>query len=488
MTDSPRAAAGACPHALAAAVAAPAPASRAWADLPRPASRWWGLSLLGEMRRDYLGFVCRLRREHGDLVAMRIAFERSVDVFDPEAVREVLVQQADRTVRWERAVEVFAEVFGRSVLVTEGTDWQRQRRMLQPAFTPRVVAAQATDMAATIAAALARLEAQADGAVDLEAFFSSVTVRIILRTLFGPDAEADTEAAAWATQVLSRAAMREMFMPATLPDWLPLPGKADKRRALRLLRGLVQRQIDARRGAAGPGATGDLLGLLLSLRDTEGPGADGAALSPQEVFDQCIVTFQAGHETTATALAWWGRLMAEHPQAQARARAEVDAVLHGGRAPGADDLARLPWLTASLKEAMRLYPPAAALLTRRATADLVVGGVQVPKGTLLRITPWAIQRDPRLYDEPAAFRPERFLPGAPAPARGAWLPFGTGPRVCIGQHFAMLEATLVAAMLVQRFDWTLAPGMAPARPEMNVTLRDLAGLRVRLQRRSDAPR
>jgi cytochrome P450 len=310
-----------------------------------------------------------------------------------------------------------------------------------------------------------------------------VTVRIILRTLFGPDAEADTEAAAWATQVLSRAAMREMFMPATLPDWLPLPGKADKRRALRTLRALVQRQIDARRTVAPADASTDLLGLLLALRDTEGPDADGAPLSAQEVFDQCIVTFQAGHETTATALAWWGRLMAEHPQAQARVRAEVDEALADGRAPGADDLPRLPWLTATLKEAMRLYPPAAALLTRRATADLVVGGVHLPKETLIRITPWAIQRDARLYDEPAAFRPERFLPGAPAPARGAWLPFGTGPRVCIGQHFALLEATLVAAMLAQRFDWTLAPGCGPTRPEMNVTLRDRAGLRVRLRRR-----
>ena len=442
------------------------------------------------MRRDYLGFTERLRRDHGDVVAMRLGVERTVDIFDPECVREVLVQHAGHTIRWERGVEVFAQVFGRSVLVTEGDEWQRQRRMLQPAFTPRRVAEQAAGMTSTIDTALMQLDqAPVDGKdVDLEAFFSTVTLRVILRTLFGPDAEADTAAAAWATQVLSRAAMHEMFMPMTLPDWLPLPGKADKRRALRTLRELVGRQLAARRHpAAGDDAAAhqDLLGLLLSLRDTEGPDATGAPLSQQEVFDQCIVTFQAGHETTATALSWWGRLLAEHPQAAALAQEEVDAVL-GGRAPTADDLPRLPWLTATLKEAMRLYPPAAALLTRRATSDLVVGASHLPKGTLLRITPWALQRDPRLFDDPSAFRPQRFMPGEAAPARGAWLPFGTGPRVCIGQHFAMLEATLVAAMLLQRFSWSLAPGTGPAQPEMNVTLRDRAGLRVRLRRRAAA--
>jgi len=502
LPDPSRAPAATCPHAVRHAATtttvASSPATpsreptpwRGWADLPGPKTRWWGLPLLRDMRRDYLGFTERLRREHGDLVAMRLVNERTVDVFDPDGVREVLVQQADRTIRWERGVEVFAQVFGRSVLVTEGDEWQRQRRMLQPAFTPRRVAEQAAGMAATIEAALEQLERASPGGkdVDLEGFFSTVTLRVILRTLFGPEAEADTAAVAWATQVLSRAAMREMFMPMTLPDWLPLPGKADKRRALRTLRELVGRQVAARQAAPAHGdgpAPRDLLGLLLSLRDTEGPGATGAPLSTREVFDQCIVTFQAGHETTATALSWWGRLLAEHREALAKAQAEVDAVL-GGRRPSAEDLPRLPWLTATLKEAMRLYPPAAALLTRRATAELVVCGTRLPKGTLVRITPWVVQRDPRLFDDPAAFRPERFLPDAPAPARGAWLPFGTGPRVCIGQHFAMLEATLVASMLLQRFSWALAAGAGPARPEMNVTLRDRCGLHVRLQRRLTA--
>jgi cytochrome P450 len=357
--------------------------------LPRPPSRWWGLSLLRDMGHDYLGFTERLRRDHGDMVAMQIAWERSVDIFDPGAAREVLVDHASSTVRWERGVAVLAQVFGRSVFVTEGAEWKRQRRMLQPAFGPRMVAGQAADMIATISIALEQLEGScAPGhEVDLDQFFSSLTVRVITRTLFGPQAQVDPDAVAWATQVLSRVAMREMLVPLTLPDWLPLPRKASKRIALRTLRPIIERQVDGRGRDAASGTA--LVDQWLLLRNKEGSETDGAPLTRREIVDQCIVTFQAGHETTATALTWWARLMAEHPQAMAKAQAEVDALL-GGNTPAPDDLARMPWLTATLHEAMRLYPPAAALLTRRATADIVVAGVRLPKGTLLRITPWAI--------------------------------------------------------------------------------------------------
>ena len=456
---------------------------------PGPPDRWWGFPLLRAMQRDYLGFTAGLQLAHGDIVAMRLVSERSIDLFTPDAVREVLVDQAAHLVRWERGIEVFEQVFGQSVLTTEGALWQRQRRMLQPAFTPRRVAAQAALMVQAIGPALERAlpagPAGSTAEVDMDALFSSLAMDVILRVLFSRSAAADAHAAARATQVLSQVALREMFMPFTLPDWLPLPGKSAKRRALRTLRELVGRHIDERRAALQAGTAvpqDDLLALLLDLRDTEGPQATGEGLSPQEVFDQCMVSFQAGHETSATALLWWSRLMAEHPAAAERAQAEVDAVL-GGRDPQPADLPALPWLGATLKEAMRLYPPIAAVMTRRATADLKVQGYTVPRGTMLRITPWVLQRDPRSFPEPEAFRPERFLPGAPPPPRGAWMPFGAGPRVCIGQHFAMQEMQLVAAMLLQRCTLDLPPGAAPAVPELNVTLRPRGGLRLRVTRR-----
>lgn len=451
-----------------------------WNDLPTHPTRWWGLPALAAMRRDYLGMIAA-QRPLGDLVRLQILGERTVDLFHPEQVREVMVDHADALVRWKRGPEVFAELMGQSVLVTEGATWQRQRRMLMPAFTPRRVAGYAALMTEAATAGLAGVR---DGEVAMDSLLSHMTMDVISRTLFSRPIGGDTAAAAEAVQVLSETALAEMFWPFTLPDWLPLPGKAAKRRASRLIHGLLARHIDARRSDGDDGAT-DLLGMLLALRD-EGPGdAAGAALSPQEVYDQCMVSFQAGHETSATALLWWSWLLAAHPQVQARARAEVDAVL-AGRTPGADDLAALPLLGATLKEAMRLYPPVAAVMTRRLTRAVRVGGVTLPARTLVRVTPWVLHRDPRWWPEAEAFRPERFLPSpdgqAPDIPRGAYIPFGLGPRVCLGQHFAVLEMTLIAALLLQRFELAPADTAVP-RPRMAVTLRPEGGLRLRLTRR-----
>jgi cytochrome P450 len=328
-------------------------------------------------------------------------------------------------------------------------------------------------------AAVAGLERVAPGEVALDHLYSHLTMDVISRTLFSLPIGEDTGAAADAVQVLSETALAEMFWPATLPDWLPLPGKAAKRRAQRLLHGLLGERIREHRPAAG--AHPDLLSMLKALRDE----ATGEPLSAREIYDQCMVSFQAGHETSATALLWWSALLAAHPEAQARARAEVDGLL-AGRPPTADDAAALPFLSATLKEALRLYPPVAALMTRRLTREITLGGVRLPARTLLRVTPWLLQRDPRWWPQPLAFRPERFLPGSPEIPRGAYIPFGLGPRVCLGQHFAQLEMTLIAALLLQRF--TLAgDGTELPRPRMGVTLRPAGGLRLRLAARRERP-
>ena len=280
----------------------------------------------------------------------------------------------------------------------------------------------------------------------------------------------------------SRAATRcrRCCAPSPLPDALPLPGKRDKRWALRTLRALVDGHI-ARRLAlpADSAPQDDLLAMLLAVRDEE----TGQGLSRDELRDQCTVMFQAGHETTATALLWWCVLMAAHPQAQQHAGEEVDRVL-AGRPPQPQDLAALDLLAAGLKEAMRLYPPIGALMSRRVIAPLQLGPWTVPKGAMLRISPWVIHRDARWYPEPEAFRPERFSAAATPPPRGAWLPFGTGPRVCIGQHFAMLEMTLVAAMLLQRYELSCVPGEPQVQADFNVTVRPRAPVRLRWRRRA----
>lgn len=446
-----------------------------------PRGRWWGLSLLREMREDYLGFVSALKRQHGDLTRMRIVHEDAWDLFTPDLVREALVTHSEHLIRWERGIRIFAQIFGRSVLVTEGAAWQRQRRMLMPAFTPRRVAGYAGLMVEAARRLLDEVvpAGQSEATVEMGPMWSEGTMDVILRTLFGSAAQGDCQDAAWATQVLSDRAFQEMFWPLTLPDWLPLPGKAGKRRAQNVLRSLVGRQIEQRRqeGPGGPPRE-DLLHMLLCLRDEQ----TGQALSSQEVFDQCMVSFQAGHETTATGLLWWSHLMATHPQAQERARSEVDGMLKGA-APTAADLATLPWLMATLKEALRLYPPVAALMTRRTTAPITLGGRPVPKGAMLRITPWVIHRDPRWFPQPERFKPERFLDDEVPIPKGAWMPFGVGPRVCIGQQFALLEMMLLAALMLQRY--VLEPVAGPeVEPELHVTLRPKMPIRLRLSRRS----
>lgn len=446
-----------------------------WNELPGHPTRWWGFPVLMAMRRDYLA-VISAQRQLGDLPRQQILGERGVDIFDPELVREVMVDHADALIRWARGPEVFSQLMGQSVLVTEGATWQRQRRMLMQAFTPRRVAGYAALMTE---AAVQGLDAVRPGEVAMDALFSHLTMDVISRTLFSTPIGNDTAAAANAVQVLSETALAEMFWPVTLPDWLPLPGKAAKRRAYRLMHGLLGGHVNARRasGVVKP----DLLGMLVALRDE----TTGEALSPQEVYDQCMVSFQAGHETSATALLWWSWLLAAHPEAQARARAEVDAVL-AGRVPTADDAGALPWLSATLKEAMRLYPPVAAVMTRRLTRDITLGGVRLPARTLVRVTPWLLHRDPRWWPDALAFKPERFLAGAPDEIpRGAYIPFGLGPRVCLGQHFAVLEMTLIAALVLQRFE--LAPvGPEAPKPRMAVTLRPEAGLTLRLTARRPA--
>lgn len=448
---------------------------RPFEAIPGPPRRWWGLPLLAAMRRDYLGFCGGLQRAHGDLVRFSVGREHAVEVFHPELLREALVDHADALIRWERGPEVFAELTGRNVLVTEGETWQRQRRMLMPAFTPRRVAGYAALMADAAAAGLeaAVPAGSASAPVDMARLFSHLAMDVILRTLFGRAAGSDTGAMAQAVQDLSETGFREMFWPMTLPDWLPLPGKAAKRRARRLLHGLIAHHLSQPESAQGD----TLLAMLRALRDD----ATGIGLDHQEVFDQCMVSFTAGHETSATALLWWCALMSRHPQALQRAADEVDAVLRG-RAPGADDLGALPWLGATLKEAMRLYPPIAALMTRRTTRPITLGGHAVPARTLVRFTSWVLHHDARFHAEPGAFRPERFLPDAPPPPRGAYVPFGAGPRVCLGQHFAVLETTLIAAMLLQRH--RIEPVTAPLpEPRLNVTLRPTEPVRLVLSRR-----
>jgi cytochrome P450 len=448
---------------------------------PGPTDGCFGLRLAGRMARDYTGFLQQLHRRHGDAVYMRLGLLREYCFAHPDLIREVLVEKARSFVRWERGMRVFARAHGQSVLITEGAVWQRQRRMLQPGFGPKRFDGYARQMVAAAAAALDALPDDASQPVDFEQAMTMLTMDVVMRTMFSRQAPPDGAAAGEAVRVLGRSAMKEMFLPLALPLWVPLPWRPESHRALQTLDALVWRLVRERRAHAGE--HDDLLAMLMSAADEEG---DQGRLSDREVRDQCMTTFLAGHETTATALVWWGWAMAAHPEVAQRAVREVDEVL-GARAPRHADVAALAYLGQTVKETLRLWPPAAALFTRQAVEDVHIGPWHVPKGALVLITPYVVHRDPRWFAAPDTFDPDRFSPArAERIPRGAYLPFGVGPRVCIGNSFAMMESTLIAAMLLQRFELGLPPGATAPQPSLNVTLRPASGLQLLLRPR--APR
>jgi len=446
---------------------------------PGPPNKLWGLHHLSVMRADYLGFTTRLQQQHPDIAHVHVFNEHITHVFKPDWVREVLVDQADALIRWERATHVFSIAMGQSVLVTEGAQWQRQRRMLQPGFTPKRVAGYAALM---VQAAREGLDALADTPaeqdVDMEALMTRMTLDVILRTLFGQHQVTDAGAVANAIKTLSHYGFTQLFQPFSWPMWMPLPSVRRARSALHTLNTLITHHVHAK--SAPDGESEDLLTMLRAARDPDQPDR---GLSAQELHDQSMVMFQAGHETSAKALTWWCGLVARHPETARCIQQEVDAVLQG-QTPTPDTIAQMPWLQASLKEAMRLYPPAAILFTRRATRDITVGPWRLPKGHLIALTPYVIQRDARWFEAPEEFRPERFLPDAPETPRGAWMPFGTGPRVCMGQHFAMLEMGVIAAMLMQRFTLTWPEDAPWPAKDLALTLRPATPMVVRMVKRT----
>lgn len=433
------------------------------------------------MFKDYPGFHRQLQRDHGDAVWFRVGPYRDYVFFHPELIREVLVSKARSFVRWERGMRVFAKAHGQSVLITEGAVWQRQRRMLQPVFAPRRFDGYARQIGAASARALDALRTDGHTPLDFEQAMTTLTMDVIMRTMFSSEAPEDAVAAGDAVKVLSQAALKEMFLPFDVPEWVPLPWRPETRRALKSLDALVWRLLRERR--AHPGDHEDLLAMLMSAADDEG---DGERLSDQEVRDQCMTMFLAGHETTATGLAWWGWAMATHPEIAQRAAAEVDAAL-GGRIPTHADLPRLPYLMQTLKETLRVRPPAAALFTREAVEDVQIGPWLLPKGSLVLITPYVVHHDERWFPSPERFDPDRFAPGrADDLPRGAYLPFGVGQRVCIGNNFALMEMAQIAAMLLQRFELAWPAQEPQPHPRLHVTLRPAAGLRLLLKPRAAA--
>ncbi|OBR48036.1 cytochrome P450 [Paraburkholderia tropica] len=443
---------------------APSDTARARTAGTWPPGPWAGLTgrrLLAEMSRDLPGALAAWQAEYGDLVHLRLWHEHEIVVTDPALARELLVTHPDALVRWERGVRIFSQVHGQSVLTTEGETWRARRQALSPDFSPKAVQRLTQTIVDATSQAFAQWPAEA-GDWPIESALTLLAMDVILRMVFSSCLGEDVHVAEQAIRVIGAATNAEFFSAVSLPDWMPW--KRTKRRALNSLKGLIERHLQGRLGLARDAWPDDLLSRLLRLRE------DGAALSLQDVRDECMTSFLAGHETTAAALGWWAWCMASNPAAQRHAREEVQHVLRGDT-PTIEALPSLEYVGHTIKESLRLYPAVPVLFSRRAQGVVQLGDWTFPARTLFVVPVNVIHRDSRWYTDPEAFQPERFATGAPEIPRGAYMPFGAGARVCLGQHLAMTEMTIIAAMLLQRFELSVPSGSTPPRAVLNVTLR-----------------
>ncbi|OZI58942.1 cytochrome P450 [Bordetella genomosp. 1] len=430
-----------------------------WPPGPPPGLTGW--KLLRAMSRDLPGTLAAWRNAYGDVVHLRIWPEHDVVVADPQLARELLVSHHDALIRWERGIRVFSQVHGHSVLTAEGEAWRSRRHALLPSFSPKAVQRFSPSIVNAAARAFEQWPSENPN-WPIEKELTTLTMDVILQLAFSSSIGEDVHAVEHAIRVTSEATNRELYWPGTMPDWMPW--KRQKRRALRTLKDIIDRHIKSRLTKAPAAWPDDLLTRLLQSREDE------SEKSLRNVRDECMTTFLAGHETTAATLVWWAWCMASNLEAQRLARDELRRVLQGN-APSFEACQQAGYLVQTIKEAMRLYPVAPMLMSRRATRAIQLGDWLFPARTLFMIPVHSLHHDPRWFPDPETFRPERFAHDAPGMPRGAYIPFGVGPRVCLGQHLAMAEMTVLASMLLLRFELAVPIGAAPPRPVLNVTLR-----------------
>jgi len=427
---------------------------------------------LGPLNNNPLEYFTKVAREYGDVAGLRVLNFKTVFINHPSLIEEVLVTNA-RKYSKGRVLRANRHVFGEGLLTSEGDFWLRQRRLAQPAFHRARIAS----YAATMVDYTERMVQGWRGGEERDAHqeMMRLTLEIVAKTLFDADVEGDAQEVGKSLELLLEIGAnfrRTIFVP----HWLPTPTNLRVRREVKQIEKILYRIIAERR-ASGCDA-GDLLSMLLSAQDE-----DGSRMTDRQLRDETITLFLAGHETTASTLSWTWWLLARHPAVEAKLHAELDAVL-GDRAPTLDDLPKLRYTGHLITESLRLYP-AAWGMARLVVEDHEIAGYAVTKGMGVAMAQWVVHRDPRWYDAPQEFLPERWendlwkrLP------RFAYFPFGGGPRQCIGNAFALMEATLILAMIARKFRLRLVANH-PVAPLASITLRPRHGVRVTLESRGN---
>ena len=438
-----------------------------------------GLPVLGclpELGRDRLGLLMRAYREGGDMVRVPLPRRRLYIATSPAIANAVLRQEAASFMKFFALARLSRPVLGDGLVTSEGALHKRQRKLIAPGLTRREVGRYADTMARHTDETQRRWSA--GRTLDVHAEMTRLTLGIASETMFGTSAEAHARAAGDAIHAATSYIAHGVGALVHLPLSWPLPRHVRMRRAVATLDKIVFDIIRERRGDPSP--HDDILGMLLAAQDED----DGSTMSDAQVRDEVMTLFVAGHETTANALTWALYLLARHPDAAERLAEEARAVL-GGRPPTLADLPALPYALQVFKETMRIYPPA-YMVGREATAPVTLEGWEIPDKATLLLSIYGMHRRPDLFPDPERFDPDRFTPEREqALPRGAYLPFTDGPRVCIGNHFALMEGQIVLAHLAQHVLLRSRDGKV-VPPQPRVTLRPSTTVSLEVERRGAA--
>lgn len=442
---------------------------------PGPRDRALGITFHKPFSTNPLAFTVKMAKEYGDFCFARIGWVRFYLVNRPVLVREVLATKVKSFRKLSRQMRSLRKIEGDGLVASEGETWARHRPLVQGSFHNRHFGGYGDII---VDATQRRLDQwPAGGRLDLAEEMNELALEIIARIVFDLDVTGEAGRFRDAVHAFRTAMQREISRPLPLPDWLPLPDKIRQRRAVAVVNELIWQQIRERRN--NPGAKNDMLAQMLRAASSA-----PQRIADEEIRDEAATLFVAGHDTTSAALAWFWYCLTSHPEVERRVLGEVDEVL-GGQPPTAADFHRLRYLDLVVKESMRLYPAAGFLFGREAVEDVVLDGHTLKRGAWVFVAPYIIQRDPRNFPDPLKFDPERFAPGRIDDIPDyAYIPFGAGPRTCIGNTLATMQIVLMAATILQRFRVVLDQG--EPEPEMEIVLRPRGGLRVRVEARPDA--
>jgi cytochrome P450 len=428
---------------------------------------------LPEFTKDRLGLLQRTASA-GDVYGMHFGPFPGILFNKAEHVHSILVEHAYDFDKGLAIHNTFRPAIGDGIFSSEGDFHRHQRKLMAPSFQPRHIAGYADSMGHY---GEQIQQSWPDGSIiDVNRQMTNLTMSIIGKALFDADVFSETDELGAAMTVTSEYVSHALSTLLPPPYNWPLPRNRRMHKAVQVLRSRIQRFIDERR--SNPTERNDFLSILLQARDE-----DGKPMSDEQVMAECLTLFGAGHETTATALSWTWYLLCQHAESYQRVQQEVDSVLQG-RTPTYDDLARLPYCLQVFKEAMRLYPPAYAT-SRRALRDVEIDGYRVPKGRVVLLAPYTLHRREEYFPDPEKFDPERFTPEREKRLpRYAFVPFGAGPRICIGLYFAMMEGHLLLAAIAQRVNFSLVPGqIIVPDPVHHLALRPAGEIKVTVKRR-----